>query len=989
MHGLDVAALSFINNAVGGTGSPSGGQGYGGFGGGGGDGYADGGGGGGYSGGNEPGEPAGAYGGASYNDGTNQVNTAGANTGHGYVVITLLCDPLTVTATPGTTVCPNSDVTLTATSDNGGNITWTGGVTNAVPFNIAATTTFIATSDNVDDCPATITITVEDLLAPVPDVATLSDVTGECSATVATAPTATDACTGIITGTTSDPLTYTSTGTYNITWTYDDGNGNTSTQNQTVIVTDVEAPVADLAVLDDIIADCSVTVMYTPTATDACVGMVYGTTADPLFYDELGTYTITWTYDDGNGNTFTQEQLVIVDDNTPPIAMGQDVTLYLDENGYTYLSDYTIYFTATFSNQVWKYDGGNNVLYNNAAADYAGPVGIEYVPENGMLYWGGGNQTYVYYAPADGSYTQTAYFDNSNFGNEHHDLDIDYANNRYFFSSGEEGVWMADLDDTYTPTLVSDGNEAYETTGLEYNPQNGYLYMSSSYNYISRMFDDGSGVEVLYDNSDGVDGPRDVAIDTVNSRIFWVNKNSGNVMMGSLDGTYSATVLYGGITPTIYGLFYEPTNEELFWTTFTGSWGTFPNSNDTIWKASADGMGVPQAIISGDFGAIRGIYVIAPETETINAWSYDECSNISDVSYSITDFTCDNVGDNLVTMFVTDDYGNTSTYSSTVTVIDEYAPVPDVVVLPDVAGECFVDLSTYSVTATDNCGMIYGVADQTYFNMSGTYTVTWTYDDGTFMVTQTQTVIVTDETAPVADVAMLDDIVGECDATVTFTPTATDNCAGTINATTIDPLYYDMQGTYTITWIYDDGNGNSITQTQNVVVSDQTAPTISCISDIVVDADASNTYSVTGFAFDATGNDNCTVDMFYNDYSMTETLDGTVFMPGTYTITWTIEDEAGNMVECSYMLTVNPYVGLQTIDAINVSVFPNPTTGLVNVQNAKGYKLQVTDISGRILQTVNATSETTTVDLSQYANGMYFIQIVDNGVVSSVKVIKK
>ncbi len=44
----------------------------------------------------------------------------------------------------------------------------------------------------------------------------LTDIIGECSAT-ATAPTATDICAGTITGTTSDPLTYSSQGSYVIT----------------------------------------------------------------------------------------------------------------------------------------------------------------------------------------------------------------------------------------------------------------------------------------------------------------------------------------------------------------------------------------------------------------------------------------------------------------------------------------------------------------------------------------------------------------------------------------------------------------------------------------------------------------------------------------------------------------------------------------------------------------------------------------------------
>ncbi|MEZ4931798.1 MAG: hypothetical protein R2788_06745 [Saprospiraceae bacterium] len=126
------------------------------------------------------------------------------------------------------------------------------------------------------------TVIVDDVTAPVPDVAMLPDATGECSVTVS-APTATDNCSGAIIGTTTDPLTYTTQGIFTITWIYDDGNGNTSMQMQTVIVDDVTAPVPDVATLPDATGECSVTVSA-PTATDNCSGAIIGTTTDPLTY---------------------------------------------------------------------------------------------------------------------------------------------------------------------------------------------------------------------------------------------------------------------------------------------------------------------------------------------------------------------------------------------------------------------------------------------------------------------------------------------------------------------------------------------------------------------------------------------------------------------------------------------------------------------------------------------------------------------------------
>ena len=89
-------------------------------------------------------------------------------------------------------------------------------------------------------------ITIQDVTAPVPDVAELTDATGECEVTVS-APTATDNCAGAITATTTDPVTYTEHVTYTINWVYNDGNGNTASQQQTVVVDDVTAPVPDVA----------------------------------------------------------------------------------------------------------------------------------------------------------------------------------------------------------------------------------------------------------------------------------------------------------------------------------------------------------------------------------------------------------------------------------------------------------------------------------------------------------------------------------------------------------------------------------------------------------------------------------------------------------------------------------------------------------------------------------------------------------------------
>ncbi len=210
-------------------------------------------------------------------------------------------------------ISEDDNTTITELMDN------STGTNNGTLTNFASTGT---TSNWVDGANTTncafelstiASVDVADNTAPVADVATLTILSDECSVAAPTAPTATDACMGAITGTTTTTFPMTITGT--ITWTYDDGNGNTSTQDQTVTINDATAPVADIATLSDITETCSVSSLTNPTATDNCAGTV--TVTNDVTFPITESGIITWTYDDGNGNTSTQAQNVII--NAPVI----------------------------------------------------------------------------------------------------------------------------------------------------------------------------------------------------------------------------------------------------------------------------------------------------------------------------------------------------------------------------------------------------------------------------------------------------------------------------------------------------------------------------------------------------------------------------------------------------------------------------------------------------------------------------------------------
>ncbi len=231
------------------------------------------------------------------------------------VIIDDITDPTTPTLSDVTGECSATASTPTTTDNCSGTITGT--TSDALTYNTQGTHVITWNFDdgNGNDIDVLQNVIIDDITNPT--TPTLADVTGECSAT-ATAPTTTDNCSGTITGTTSDALTYNTQGTHVITWNFDDGNGNDIDVLQNVIIDDITVPVADVSVLSDITGECSASAPA-PTATDNCSGTVTATTSDPTSYSSQGTYTITWNYDDGNGNTSSQDQTVIVDDITNPV----------------------------------------------------------------------------------------------------------------------------------------------------------------------------------------------------------------------------------------------------------------------------------------------------------------------------------------------------------------------------------------------------------------------------------------------------------------------------------------------------------------------------------------------------------------------------------------------------------------------------------------------------------------------------------------------
>jgi hypothetical protein len=251
------------------------------------------------------------------------------------------------------------------------------------------------------------------------------------------------------------------------------------------------------------------------------------------------------------------------------------------------------------------------------------------------------------------------------------------------------------------------------------------------------------------------------------------------------------------------------------------------------------------------------------------------------------------VGTTTITWTATDVAGNSATATQDIIIQDtskpSFATLTDITAFSAV-GNATVDF--LNATATD---LVDGTITATTNFVrgdyaAGTYQITWTATDTAGnSATATQSVVVTnDETKPVFVTSALADITQEATGTLTAvtlpTVTATDD-GSTLQATASDTGPFSV-GSTTITWTATDIAGNIETNTQKIIVTDTTKPSFSALVDIIAFA----------------GNGEIAVD--FSAATATDIVDGTItattnfvkgnYNAGTYQITWTATDTAGN-----------------------------------------------------------------------------------------------
>ena len=115
-----------------------------------------------------------------------------------------------------------------------------------------------------------------------------------------------------------------------------DSNGNTASCEASVTVEDNVDPIAlcqDLTIQLDDNGMASITANDVDTGSNDACGVTLSIDQTEFDCSHVGANTVTLTVTDDNGNVSTCESTVTVEDNVDPIALCQDLTIQLDDNG--------------------------------------------------------------------------------------------------------------------------------------------------------------------------------------------------------------------------------------------------------------------------------------------------------------------------------------------------------------------------------------------------------------------------------------------------------------------------------------------------------------------------------------------------------------------------------------------------------------------------------------------------------------------------------
>lgn len=255
-----------------------------------------------------------------------------------------------------------------------------------------------------------------------------------------------------------------------------------------------------------------------------------------------------------------------------------------------------------------------------------------------------------------------------------------------------------------------------------------------------------------------------------------------------------------------------------------------------------------------------------------------------------------------------------------------------------------------------------------------TYTLTGSYDSG---CTSTATVDITVHPLPTIT-ATVDDPIICIGGALVFSASGATEYSWDFGIEPGEPYIPEMPGDWLFSVIGTDENGCVNTGTVAVEVLENIEIT-GTTTDEIIGEDGAIEISIAG------GATPYTVDW---DNDGTGDFDDPGNISGLTGGTYSVIIQGSEGCEGTASFTVNSQLSIEKTDNQVLEIYPNPTTNNLFINNPGKFNYQLIAINGDILETGSAIDQKQ-VDLSQLANGVYFIQVKNDSEVLTQKVIKK
>jgi hypothetical protein len=366
----------------------------------------------------------------------------------------------------------------------------------------------------------------------------------------------------------------------------------------------------------------------------------------------------------------------------------------------------------------------------------------------------------------------------------------------------------------------------------------------------------------------------------------------------------------------------------------------------------------------------------------IDNGSSDTCG-IATLELDTTSFTCEDTGDNIVTLTVTDVNGNESTASAIVTVNSATVVTQDITVQLDANGNASITAAQIDNGSFYACGTTTLELDTTSFTCAnvGPNTVTLTVTDGNGNPsTATATVTVQDTTAPTVltqDITVQLDASGNASITVAQIDNGSSDTCGIASVTiNTDTFSCEDIGDNIVILTVTDVNGNQSTATAIVTINSLSVNTITRNLDtLIADETGATTYQW----------------MTYNGGIYTNILNEnnqslSAKTAGSYAVDITKNGCTQRSAVFDMTTLGNPSFDFNS----KLSVYPNPFNDVISITIDTNAKVEIYTLLGETIYAKKINSGTSQLNLGNHASGMYLIKATnENNQSKIVKIVKK